>query len=75
MYVVYFFNKIIGVTMKKILPVIIVCSVGLVVCLTLLTLLLIKAIKNRFARPDYEEIELDDDVLTISLSKPKRKKK
>lgn len=61
--------------MEKILPLVIICSVGIVVCLTLLVVIAVKAIKSKFMRAEYEEIEIDDNVLTVSLKKKRKKHK
>lgn len=61
--------------MKEVLPIIIICSVGILVCLTLLTIIAVKAIKKKLMRAEYEEIEIDDDVLTVSLKRKKKGKK
>lgn len=45
------------------------------VCLTLLVVIAVKAIKSKFMRAEYEEIEIDDNVLTVSLKKKRKKHK
>lgn len=56
--------------MKEILPVIIICAVGLAVCAGLLTLMFVRFLKRkRVFRKKSEEFEMDERTLTIKLDK------
>ena len=57
--------------MEKILPVIIVCGVGIVACLGYIAAVSIKAVCRR---PRHKrEFEIEEDVLVIKLGKRKKK--
>ena len=58
--------------MEKILPVIIVCGVGIVACLAYIVAVSVKAIHRRPKRS--REFEIEEDVLVIKLGKKKNKK-
>lgn len=58
--------------MEKILPVIIVCGVGIVACLTYIVAVCIRAIRRRPRR--VREFEIEDDVLVINLKNRNKKK-
>ena len=58
--------------MEKILPVVIVCGVGILACLAYIVAISIKAIRRR--PPRKREFEIEEDVLVIKLGKKKNKK-
>ena len=58
--------------MEKVLPVIIICGVGIVACLAYIVAVCVKAIKRRPRR--VREFEIEDDVLVIKLDKKGSKK-
>ena len=58
--------------MGKILPVIIVCGVGIVGCLAYIVAVIVKALRRRPRRR--REFEIEEDVLVIKLGKGKNKK-
>ena len=56
--------------MKEILPIIIVCGVGLAVCAGLLILIFVRFLrKKNILRKKGEEFEMDERTLTIKLDK------
>ncbi len=55
--------------MEKILPIIIICSVGLAVCAALLIVILIKHLRTRRKNGGKEEFDMDDNTLTVRLGK------
>lgn len=57
--------------MEKVLPVIIVCSVGIVACLVYIVVVCVKAKRGSLRK---KEFEIEEDVLVIKLGKNKRKK-
>lgn len=58
--------------MEKVLPIIIVCGVGIAVCLVYIVAVSVKAICRR---PRHKrEFEIEEDVLVIKLGKKHRKK-
>ena len=58
------------VAMKEVLPIVIICAVGLAVCAALLILMFVRFLrrKNIFRRKN-EEYEMDENTLTIKLDK------
>lgn len=54
--------------MQKILPIIVICSVGLAVCLGLLLFYFVRFVVRRIKRRR-EVFELDENTLTIHLDK------
>lgn len=58
--------------MQEVLPIIIICCVGLAICLGLLFYYFLRFIVRHF-RNRHEEFELDENVLTINLEKKRRK--
>ena len=58
--------------MDKILPIIIVCGVGIVLCLGYILVVSVKAIRRRPRRK--REFEIEEDVLVIKLGKKNKKK-
>lgn len=57
--------------MKQVLPVIIICSVGIALCLAYIVAISIKALRRRPQRK--REFEIEENVLTIKLGKRKKK--
>ena len=57
--------------MEKILPVLIVCGIGIVVSLVYIVVVCAKAIRRRPRRS--REFEIEEDVLVIKLGKHKKK--
>ena len=60
--------------MKKVLPIIIVCGVGIALCLAYIVVLCIKALRTNPLSKRKREFEIEEDVLTVRLGKRKRKK-
>lgn len=56
--------------MKQVLPIIIVCGVGIVACLVYIVAVSVKAIRRN---PRKREFEIEEDVLVIKLGKRKHK--
>ena len=61
--------------MNKVLPIIIVCSVGLALCLAYIVWLCVKSLRTNPHVKRKREFEIEDDVLTIRLGKRKKSKK
>lgn len=57
--------------MEKILPVLIVCGIGIVASLVYIAVVCAKAIRRRPRRS--REFEIEEDVLVIKLGKHKKK--
>ncbi len=57
--------------MKTVLPIVIVCGVGIAVCVVYIISLCVKAIRNR--PPRKREFEIEEDVLTVKLGKRHKK--
>ena len=57
--------------MEKILPIIIVCGVGIAISLCYIVAVSVKAIRRKPARK--REFEIEEDVLVIKLGKRKKK--
>ena len=60
--------------MDKVLPIIIVCSVGIGLCLAYIVFLCVKALRTNPPKKRKHEFEIEDDVLTVKLGKRKNKK-
>lgn len=61
--------------MKSVLPVIIICSVGIAVCLAYIVYAVVTALKKRPPKPrknKRNEFEIDDDTLIIKLGRKKK---
>ena len=54
--------------MKEVLPIIIVCGVGLSVCVGLLVFFFVRYVRSKI-RKKSEEFEMDENTLTIRLDK------
>ena len=59
------------VHMKKVLPIIIVCGVGIIACLAYIVVVCVNAFRARPRRK--REFEIEEDVLVINLGKRKKK--
>ena len=60
--------------MKSVLPIIIICSVGIAFCLAYIVVLCVKAVRANPTIKKQHNFEIDENVLTINLSKRKSKK-
>lgn len=61
--------------MNKVLPIIIVCGVGIAVCLAYIAFQCIKSLSDRPHKRRKHEFEIEEDVLTIKLDRRKKKNK
>ena len=59
--------------MKQVLPIIIICSVGIALCLAYIIALIVKSICRRPRKK--REFEIEENVLTIKLGKRNRRQK
>ena len=59
------------VFMEKVLPIVIVCGVGIALCLAYILALSIKTLRARPRRK--KEFEIEENVLTINLGRRKKK--
>lgn len=57
--------------MKQVLPVVIGCIVGIVLCIAYLVLLLVRSLKCKGAK-GVESFDFDENTLTIDLKKRKK---
>ena len=48
--------------MGNVLPIVIICSVGLAACFGFLTYTLVRFVKQKFFKSKHEEFDLDDDT-------------
>ncbi|CCZ95280.1 unknown [Corallococcus sp. CAG:1435] len=55
--------------MGNVLPIVIICSVGLAACFGFLTYTLVRFVKQKFCRSKHEEFDLDDDTYTVQVGK------
>lgn len=55
--------------MDGVLPIIIICAVGLAACIAFLTYVLVQYLRKKYFRKKKVEYDLDDRTLTIKLSK------
>ena len=60
--------------MEKVLPIIIVCGVGITLCVAYIVFLCVKALRANPHVRHKHEFEIEDDVLTVKLGKRKGKK-
>ena len=58
--------------MEKVLPVIIICGLGILACLAYIVAVCVKAIRHS---PRKREFEIEEDVLVIKLGKRHNKKR
>lgn len=57
--------------MKAVLPVIIVCAVGMALCFAYIVALCVKALRKR--PPRKHEFEIEENVLTVKLDKRRKR--
>ena len=57
--------------MKQILPIIVICGIGIVACLAYIIALCVKSIRRR--PPRKREFEIEEDVLTIILGNRRKR--
>lgn len=57
--------------MKEVLPIIIGCSVGIVLCVAYLLFLLVRGLKGKVGKR-VESFDFDENTLTIDLKKRKK---
>ena len=62
------------VYMKKVLPIIIICGVGIALCLAYIVFLCVRALRVNPPTRRTHEFEIEEDVLTVKLGKRKNKK-
>ena len=60
--------------MNKVLPVIITCSVGIALALAYIVFLCVKAVRVNPPSRRKHEFEIEEDVLTVTLGRRKKKK-
>ena len=60
--------------MKQVLPIIIVCGVGIALCLAYIIYLCVKVLRVNPRLKKKHEFEIEEDVLTVKLGKRKSKK-
>lgn len=58
--------------MKEVLPVVIGCSVGIVVCIAYLVVLIVKGLHPKRGKRRVECFDFDENTLTIDLKKSKK---
>ena len=63
-----------GASMNKVLPIIIVCGVGIALCLGYILFLCVKALRANPPTKRKHEFEIEEDVLTVKLGRRKSKK-
>ena len=59
--------------MNKVLPIIIVCGVGIALSLAYIIWLCVKAVRTNPPARRKHEFEIDEDVLTVKLGRKKKK--
>ena len=60
--------------MNKVLPVIIVCGVGIGLCVAYILFLVVRAVRANPPARRKHEFEIEEDVLTVTLGRRKNKK-
>ena len=60
--------------MNKVLPIIIVCGVGIGLCFAYIVFLCVRAVRANPPTKRKHEFEIDEDVLTVKLGGRKTKK-
>ena len=60
--------------MGQVLPIIIVCGVGIALCLAYIVFLCVRAVRIKPHTTRVHEFEIEEDVLTVKLGKRKKKK-
>ena len=58
--------------MKEVLPVVIGCSVGIVLCIVYLVVLIVKGLRPKRGKRRVECFDFDENTLTIDLKKSKK---
>lgn len=59
--------------MDKALPVVIICGVGMALCVGYLVFVLVKALRRKFCGGrKFNQFEIDEESLTIKLGKKKK---
>lgn len=62
--------------MKQVLPVIIICSVGILACLAYIVYVVVRALRRKPPKPrtnkNRNEFEIEDDTLIIKLGRKKK---
>ena len=61
--------------MDKVLPIIIVCGVGIAACIAYIVIICVKALRAHPPIKRIHEFEIEEDVLTIKLDRRKKKNK
>lgn len=61
--------------MDKVLPIIVVCSVGIALCLAYIVYMCFKMLRAKLPKRPPRELEIEDDVLTIQLKRGKKSQK
>ena len=61
--------------MDKVLPIIIVCGVGIALSLAYIAWQCVKVLRANLPKRRPRELEIEDDVLTIKLGRGKKSKK
>jgi len=59
--------------MNKVLPIIIICSVGIAAALGYIVFIAVKTLINKRGKRPRNEFEIEDDTLTIHLHKRSKK--
>lgn len=59
--------------MEKVLPLIIICAVGIALCIAYITYVFVRALRRKFGK-NKDRFEIEDDVLTIKLDSKRRRK-
>ena len=63
-----------GGCMKEVLPIIIICGVGIALCVVYICVLCARALRTNPKVRRKHEFEIEENVLTIKLNKRKEKK-
>lgn len=58
--------------MKEVLPVVIGCSVGIVLCIVYLVILIVRGLRPKYGKRRVESFDFDENTLTIDLKKSKK---
>lgn len=58
--------------MKEVLPVVIGCSVGIVLCVVYLVILIVRGLRPKCGKRRVESFDFDENTLTIDLKKSKK---
>lgn len=60
--------------MNKVLPIVIVCGVGIALCAAYIVFLCVRALRANPPSKRKHEFEIEEDVLTVKLGRRKGKK-